>query len=325
MRRVSLCSDDRDVSATLVFNDLAMMIAMKTEPSQIHFHRTSLPGRCSAALRGIGCDAFKRQPVVAHSTCFPWDECLMTRFEFPLRWPVLVSMALMVWVASFSHEFTHHLTASVVCGDVGRMSLNRFVLAGGCTGPWPVSTAAGPVLSYLMMWLGAWMVRRGRKPLLGLALVVAYVPFLRLLTAAMGGGDEGVLMRLWSPVHARWMAPVLVLALVLPPLLVCYRSLANRRRGSVFLAAFLLPILPVLPIPAADSAWYGDWLAGTVALPHLFGVPFAVLMVHGSLLACCLLALVWFRPGVWHGVTMPANETRAPSHDSEPRLSAGTS
>lgn len=247
----------------------------------------------------------------------------MTRFEFPLRWPVLASMALMVWVASFSHEVTHHLTAALVCGDVGRMSLNRFVLAGGCTGPWPISTAAGPALSYLMMWIGAWIVRDGRKPLFGLALVVAYVPFLRLLTAAMGGGDEGVLMRLWSPMHARWLAPVLVLALVLPPLLVCYRALADRRRGRMFLAAFLLPILPVLPIPAVDSAWYGDWLAGTTSLPQVFGIPQTVLLVHSLLLACCLMALAWFRPGVWHGGTMPRNETTDAPHDSEPGLPAG--
>ena len=247
----------------------------------------------------------------------------MPRFEFPLCWPVLGSMALMVWVASFSHEFTHHLTAALVCGDVGRMSLNRFVLAGGCTGPWPISTAAGPALSYLMMWIGAWIVRRGRRPLLGLALVVAYVPFLRLLTAVMGGGDEGVLMRLWSPMHARWLAPVLVLALVLPPLLVCYRALADRRRGRMFLAAFLLPILPVLPIPAADSAWYGDWLAGTASLPHLFGIPLTALVVHGLLLACCLLALAWVRPGVWHGGTMRRTETMDAPHDSESGLPAG--
>jgi hypothetical protein len=246
----------------------------------------------------------------------------MTRFEFPLRWPVLVSMALMVWVASFSHEFTHHVTAWIVCGDVGRMSLNRFVLAGGCTGPWPISTAAGPALSYLMMWIGAWIVRQGRKPLLGLALVVAYVPFLRLLTAVMGGGDEGVLLRLWSPMHARWLAPVLVLALVLPPLVVCYRALANRRRARVFLAAFLLPILPVLSIPAADSGWYGDWLAGTASLPHLFGIPLAVLLVHSLLLACCLMALVWFRPGVWHGAAMASNQATETPHESEPGLPA---
>lgn len=254
----------------------------------------------------------------------------MARFEFPLRWPVLLSMALMVWVSSFSHEFTHHLTASMVCGDVGRMSLNRFVLATGCSGPWPISTAAGPALSYLMMWLGAWMVWRGRRPLLGFALVVGYVPFLRLLTAAMGGGDEGLLMRLWSPAHARWMAPALVAALVLPPLLVCYRALANARRGWVFLAAFVLPILPVLPIPAADSRWYGQWLAGTTSLPQVFGVPVSVLLVHGSMLACCLLALALFRPGVWHGPavtvagrTMAGIDMTEAPHDSESRVPAG--
>ena len=231
----------------------------------------------------------------------------MTRIELPLRWPVLLSMALMVWVASFSHEFTHHLTAALVCDDVGRMSLNRFVVDSGCDRWWPISTAAGPALSYLMMWLGAWLVWSGRKPLFGFALVVAYIPFLRLLTAAMGGGDEGVLMRLWSPAHGRWLALALVLALTLPPLTVCYRALLNRRRTWVFLAAFLLPILPVLPIPSRDAAWYGDWLSGAQWLPNLFGVPWSVWAVHGCLIAGCLLALAGLRPGLWHAA--PARST----------------
>lgn len=216
----------------------------------------------------------------------------MRRFRFPLTWQMLLGLALLCWVASFTHEFTHHLTGWLVCGEVGRMSLNRFVLAEACAGPWPVSTAAGPALSYLMMWLGAWMVWRGKRPLVGFALVVAYIPFLRLLTAAMGGGDEGVLMRLAFPEAGRWPALALVLALTLPPLILCFRALSNPRRVAVFFAAFLLPLIPLLPIPSRDAVWFGEWLAGSNLLPNLFGVPWVVWGVHAIMAVLCLCA-VW--------------------------------
>lgn len=220
----------------------------------------------------------------------------MRRFRFPLTWQTLLALALLCWVASFTHEFTHHVAGWLVCGDVGRMSLNRFVLADACTGPWPVSTAAGPALSYLMMWLGAWLVWRGKRPLLGFALVIAYIPFLRILTAAMGGGDEGVLMRLVFPDAGRWPALALVLALALPPLIACFRALSNTRRAAVFFAAFLLPILPLLPIPSRDGVWYSAWLAGSENLPQVFGVPWSVWTVHSAMILTCLFAWWLFFP-----------------------------
>jgi hypothetical protein len=214
------------------------------------------------------------------------------RFEYPLNLRMLAASALLVWVASFTHEFSHHLVGAMVCGDVGRMSLNRFVLADPCAGPWPIATAAGPALSYLMMWLGAWLAWRGRRPLPGFLLVVAYIPFLRLLTALAGGGDEGLLLRQWSPAHARWLAPLLVLSMVLPPLATCYRALCNLRRKAVFAAAFLLPLLPVLPVPAVDGHFLDGWLSGEVGMPHAFGIPDAVWLVHGAMLVLCALFAV---------------------------------
>lgn len=220
----------------------------------------------------------------------------MPRFRLPLTWQTLLGLALLCWVASFTHEFTHHVAGWLVCGEAGRMSLNRFVLANSCTGPWLVSTAAGPALSYLMMWIGAWLVWRGKQPLIGFALVVAYIPFLRILTAAMGGGDEGVLMRVVFPDAGRWPALALVLALALPPLIVCFRALSNTRRTAVFFAAFLVPLIPLLPIPSRDAVWYGQWLAGNQMLQNLFGVPWSVWMAHASVTLACLGALLLLFP-----------------------------
>ena len=83
------------------------------------------------------------------------------------------------------------------------MSLSLFALDAGCGAGWPWTTARGPALSYILMWLGIALVSCSRHAWWGFALVIANKPVLRLATALAGGGDEGVLWDLWSPVHGR--------------------------------------------------------------------------------------------------------------------------
>jgi hypothetical protein len=200
--------------------------------------------------------------------------------RFPLDARSLIALVAVAWLASFAHEFTHHLVGALVCGAAGRMSLSLFALDAHCGDAWPWSTAAGPALSYVLMWLGMALVvratRRGDDPWWGFALVIANKPFLRLFTAAMGGGDEGVLWDLVAPDMGRWIATATVLALSWPPMLACWRALPPRGRGLVFTAAFLLPMVPLLPVPFLDRMVYGAWIDGTVALPAVFGVPWSV-------------------------------------------------
>ena len=217
------------------------------------------------------------------------------RFPFDLRH--FVALVALAWLASFAHEFSHHASGALICGQVGRMSLALFANDADCGTRWPWTTAVGPALSYVLMWLGmGWViaaVRIGRNPWWGFALVIANKPFLRLFTAAMGGGDEGVLWDLVSPQHGRWLATATVIALSLPPCIVCWRALAPRHRGRVFAGAFLLPMLPVLPVPFVDRAIYGDWIAGTQPLPALFGVPWSVWTVEAGVAALLVLACGW--------------------------------
>lgn len=212
----------------------------------------------------------------------------MDGFRFPFDLRSLLALVALTWLASFAHEFTHHLVAACVCGTAGRMSLSLFVLGNGCDGNWQWATAAGPALSYALMWLGMWLVLQRRHLLWGYGLVIANKPFLRLITTLGGGGDEGVLWDLLSPQHGRWLASATVIALSLPPLWVCYRRLARRHRPWVFLGAMLLPMLPILPVPFADRAWYGAWIAGEQTLPAAFGVPWSVWGVEVAVLALLL-------------------------------------
>ena len=219
----------------------------------------------------------------------------MGTYRCPLHSRSLLALVAIAWLASFAHEFTHHATGAWVCGAPGRMSLSLFALDADCGQGWPWTTAAGPALSYAVMWIGmAWVVhalRRGGDPWWGFALVIANKPFLRLFTAAMGGGDEGVLWDLVAPEAGRWFATATVLALSLPPMFVCWRALVPRRRGWVFAGAFLLPMVPLLPVPFVDRAVYGAWIGGDAALPALFGVPWSVWGVEALVAASLALAL----------------------------------
>ena len=209
------------------------------------------------------------------------------RFPFDLR--SLLALVALSWLASFAHEFTHHATGAFLCGGVGRMSLSLFANVGDCGDRWPWTTAAGPALSYLLMWLGMALVLRGRHTWWGFALVIANKPVLRLITALAGGGDEGVLWDMVSPQHGRWLASATVFALSLPPLWVCWHALAQRRRLLVFVGALLLPMLPILPVPFVDRAIYGGWIAGIATLPAAFGVPWSVWAVEAGVLALLLV------------------------------------
>jgi hypothetical protein len=206
-------------------------------------------------------------------------------YRFPFDARSLLALVALTWLASFAHEFTHHLVAAGVCGGTGRMSLSLFAIDAGCGDAWPWSTAAGPALSYALMWLGIPLLSSARWRLLGFGLVIADKPFLRLFTALAGGGDEGVLWDLLSPEWGRWLASATVLLLSLPPLLACWRVLAPRRRGWVFAGAMLLPMLPILPVPFVDKALYGEWINGSIALPAGFGVPWSVWAVEAAVAA----------------------------------------
>ncbi len=210
------------------------------------------------------------------------------RFSFDLR--NLSALVALGWLASFAHEFTHHAAAALLCGGVGRMSLSLFVTADGCGDRWPWTTAAGPLLSYALMWTGMALLLRRRAVWWGFALVIANKPLLRLITALAGGGDEGTLWDLVSADSSRGLATASVALLCLPPLVACWRTLASSRRGLVLTGALMLPMFPLLGVPFLDRAFYGGWIGGESVLPSVFGVPWSVWGIEAGVLAL-LLAL----------------------------------
>jgi hypothetical protein len=223
------------------------------------------------------------------------------RVQLPLTARFLAAFAALSFLVMAAHELVHHLTARVTCGAWGQMTFWQFSLSPGCTDDtrlWLFSTLAGPVLTYALIWTGVLLIVRGRA-LAGIALVFANLPVTRFITVLMRGGDEMVLGRniageeSWLPLLA------LTLALVVPPLVITYRALDQRRRLAVFTAFLMIPL-------------FWDALLKRVLLSRLLDVVAAevngipVLAIATWIVAGMLLATLWPR-------SFTAGEMQAPA------------
>lgn len=113
-----------------------------------------------------------------------------TPVKISRRW--WLALLPLVVLAHEAHELAHTATGRLACGTWAQRDFGSWSIA-GCSSLWP--TAAGPVLSYLLMSIGAVGALRVRHRAWALALIAAANPLARIITAASGHGDE------WLVVH----------------------------------------------------------------------------------------------------------------------------
>jgi hypothetical protein len=206
----------------------------------------------------------------------------MKKFLLPFTFRTLASYALLLYVCGAAHEMAHHFTGAIVCHHFGRITFNLFVTSEPCSGT-VAPQAAGPLLSYIVGWIGALLLMAATKQLLGFGLVAATLPYMRMLSAWTGGGDESVIARqlLGSGDH-RLLVGAMVTAIVLPPLVIAYRSLSNERRPLVYFLSILIPFIPAVVLQRVDQAYFIDWIHAPerFAHPTIWGIPVAVLATH---------------------------------------------
>lgn len=214
-----------------------------------------------------------------------------------INWKYAAAFLALNGVVSELHEQAHITTGRLISGCYGPRDFN--VWEGCATGSPALPFAAplaGPLFSYIVMWLGAWLLLRARTAAgrsAGFSLVFAPLPFARVFTALMGGGDERmVLARLLGDAVGsgtlRGLAIVLALAFCAPPVIVAWRALSNRHRGW-YVAGFC--VLPLIAIWAYKFKLLNTLLAhGVLASPVLIGTPALVLVVFAAM---CTLALLW--------------------------------
>lgn len=203
------------------------------------------------------------------------------------RW--LLAFVCGCFAVSELHEQCHIQTGWLLYGGYGPRDFNVWQTARTDAYTW-LATLAGPLFSYACMWMGYALSRRRPGP--GIALLFAGLPFARLLTAALGGGDEKVLLlRLsgsdsLSPLlRAALLAAVALLALTPIVLAGCRLGRDYWRRLPLLL---LLPLLLEFPL---THGLYNHWLQRGLGNTVFFGGTPLLIQVHLLL----MVALVWWQ------------------------------
>jgi hypothetical protein len=167
-----------------------------------------------------------------------------------LSWKKCVALAFLSFFMQETHELAHTGIGRLICGCWGERNFNVWQLCAGCRGRQPLAmlaTWAGPLYSFLVLWVGYWLVRApsaGRVSI-GLSLVVSTMPISRVITPVFGGGDE--VYALNTRLHDHTLSSIIGLAIVLlavlPPSIMAFNVIGNRRRGLWFVGLLLVPFV----------------------------------------------------------------------------------
>ena len=207
---------------------------------------------------------------------------------------LLALLALMICSGEL-HEQVHITTGYFVCGGYGARDFNVWRTVEPCAMPSLafLATLAGPLWSYLLMWTGAGLLVKAKSVAyrtIGFSLVFAPLPFARIFTAVMGGGDEKVVLRALSggaldAGTVKILAAVLVTAICLPPIVIAWRKIGNR-------FAILYPIgfsvLPLIVLGLYVLTFLNGLLAkGFLSSVTILGTP-TLILLHFALMATLL-------------------------------------
>jgi len=150
------------------------------------------------------------------------------------------------------HEQAHIQTGYLICGCYGPRDFNVWSTCENCArSAWAIlATAAGPLFSCSLMWLGAWWISKGSSEkikLLGFALLFSNLPFARIFTALVGGGDEKVVIKSLlgnsDPWVAKVIASIIVLAACLPPMIIAFKNLKQPRPLLIIIGFAVIPLI----------------------------------------------------------------------------------
>lgn len=202
----------------------------------------------------------------------------------------LAAFFLLTLILGELHEQVHINTGRIVCGEYGVRDFNAWRTAADCARPSlaVLATMIGPLFSYAVMWIGACLVVKAKtldRKTIGFSLVFAPLPFARIFTAAIGGGDEKVVLKRFleddfSLGTIKIFAFVFVTMICLPPLLIALRNIKNRF-ALVYVAGFC--VIPLIVLSAYILTFLNSVLAsGFLAFAPFLGTPLLVI-IHFSL------------------------------------------
>lgn len=197
------------------------------------------------------------------------------KIEIPVTLQYLLTFLLLTYLCYEAHELFHHLSGAVLCGGFGKMTFTLFETKPGCQQAYLV-TLAGPLLTFVLAWVGAYLLFQRKHMLFAYTLIFATFAHSRFLLPIIGGGDEWYLARTHLHQPNRFALVILLFVLGLHPLILAFRAIANPRPLLVFMASWFLPVLVYGPLPMVDEWLFASDLNNAGA--SLVGIPAAVLV-----------------------------------------------
>jgi hypothetical protein len=208
----------------------------------------------------------------------------------------VLTFLLLVLVMLELHETVHIITGRIICGTWGTRDFNVWRLCEDCEKAHPLSwiaTLAGPLFSFMMMWLGAWFLysKSTGNQLFGFALVFADIPFGRISQAMMGSGDEMMVARhllhtQFSHTQIVIVCSVILLVAGLPPIVMAYRYIKNKYAWLYLLGFLTLPlvfimgyVLTFLNYLLAKGLLSSVWIMGTPLLITVHTIAALILLL----------------------------------------------
>jgi len=167
--------------------------------------------------------------------------------------PFLVAFLSLRHIFHELHEFGHMATGRLLCGAWGSRDFNNVSpIVAQCIETDTIGLLtgmAGPSFNYCMIWIGTILIRKTKTAAglaWGLTLIFASLPFARLFTVVIGGGDEMGIARTYiaDPIVARGTAIVAVAAIIAYPLYTALRVFSGAKHGALYFLGFL--VLPML-------------------------------------------------------------------------------
>jgi hypothetical protein len=223
--------------------------------------------------------------------------------QIKLSFSYVITFLLLLVVMLELHETVHIVVGRLICGCWGPRDFNVWSLCGGCSENqplWWLATLAGPFVSFALMWLGMfWLGSKDpHKLTFGFSLIFANIPFGRISTVMMGGGDEMVVTRHflksdYSRASMILICSAVVLGLVLPPISRAFRVLTNRWSWLYIIGFLTLPLLFLLiyVLTGLNSLLN----KGFLATPWIIGTP-VLITLHTSI---ALISLLWLRKNLF--------------------------
>lgn len=171
--------------------------------------------------------------------------------KLKITWRYCIAFYCLGMLYASLHELIHHFVGYLVCGSWGIKTFNYFETTCESLQISYIATYAGPIFSFLMMYVGVYFLRKNSTPFkkhLGFALIFSQLPLQRMINPIFRMNDEYyATSQLFGHTEIVYWSVILIIWLIcIPPLIKAYRVIENKYRLLWFI--FYLGFFPYLLI-----------------------------------------------------------------------------